>query len=363
MAYERLNCTICNSLEFETINSFPKYPIMAISNDSVSEYYYDYNLFVCNICKCLQLRYLVDPKILYSDIYMNATFSPSWTEHHIHFSNFILNNTTESVFLEVGSNKGDLYKLMLKERYVEFTAVDMWKHKDLPSEIKYIEGNCETFDYKGYNTIILSHVFEHLYSPLKFIENIRNAGVSTIFISIPNFDQLVKKQSLLTIYSQHTFYCGFDYITYMFSLFNYRCEISYSYDGNCESNMFKFVFDITTLPNALPSTDIQLYKAIYVDKVNRIRDIEVNPNSYIMPSGIYGQLYYYIINNKDNIIGFLDNNLQRHKNKLYGTDKLVYLPSSIQYGNTTVIVCECLYRDEIISGLKAICDSTNIVCI
>lgn len=363
MASERLNCIICKNLHFETINSFPNYPIMAISNNSVAEYFYDYTLIVCNNCKCLQLKYLVDPKILYSDIYMNAGFSPSWTDHHIHFSNFILKNTNETEFLEVGSNKGDLYKFMSKERDVKFIALDMWKHTDLPSEIKFIEGNCETFDYKAYNTVILSHVFEHLYNPLIFIENIRRAGVSSVFISIPNFDQLVKKESLLTINSQHTFYCGFDYITYMFSLFNYKCETSYSYGGNCESNMFKFVLDITKLPNALPSTDIQLYKAIYVDKVNRIRNIELNPNSYIIPSGIYGQLYYYLIEDKDNVMGFLDNNLQRHMNKLYGTDKLVYFPSSIKYHNTTVIVCECLYKDELISGLKTLCNSINIVCI
>jgi hypothetical protein len=294
---------------------------------------------------------------------MNSTFSPSWTDHHIHFSNFILSNTDEIVFLEVGANKGDLYKLMIKDKPLEFITLDMWKHEDLPSEIKYIEGNCETFDFKAFNTIILSHVFEHLYNPLTFIKNIKNAGVSNVFISIPNFDLLVKEQSLITIHSQHIFYCGFDYIGYMFSLFNYKCQNSYIYDGNFKSVMFKFVFDNNVLPVKLPSTDIELYKHIYVNKVNNIREIEIPPNSYIAPSGIYGQIYYYLIKNKENIIGFLDNNKERHNNYLYGTDKLVYLTSRIDYNNATVFVCDCPYKDEIIMGLKKLCSSINITCV
>jgi hypothetical protein len=336
----RTVCIVCNNSDFETINSFPKFPIMAISNNSVSETYYDYNLIVCNKCKCLQLKHLVDPTILYSDIYMNATFSPSWNEHHIAFSNFILTNTHETIFLEVGANKGDLYKIMIKEKPIEFVTLDMYKHKDLPSEIKFIEGNCETFDFKGFNTIILSHVFEHLYSPLSFIKNIRNAGVSNVFISIPDFDLLIKDMSLLTINSQHTFYCGFDYIIYMFSLYNYKCETSFIWSGNCKSSMFKFVLDIDTLPNEIPSTDIQLYKNIYLEKVNKIHNMEIPINSYIMPSGIYGQLYYYLIKDKHHIIGFLDNNSQRHGNNLYGTDKIVYSPSTIDYNIVTVIICD-----------------------
>jgi len=361
MAYIRTSCVVCSNTEFETINTFTHYPIMAISNNSVTEHYYEYTLIACTNCKCLQLKYLVDPSILYSDVYMNATFTPSWADHHAHFSKFILDHTAETKFLEVGANKGDLYLNMSKEREVEFTTLDMFKHKDLPEKITFLEGNCETFDFTGISTIILSHVFEHLYSPHTFIENIRRASVATVFISIPNFDLLLKEQSLLILYSQHTFFCGFDYIVYMFSLHNYRCVSSYIYDGPVKSTMFTFVLDTTMMPLGTPSTNIQLYREIFIDKIQRIQNIDIPPNSYIMPSGVYGQLYYYHIKNKENIRGFLDNNAQRHKNKLYGTDKVVCLPSSIEYG--TVLVCDCPYKKEIIAGLKQLCASIEILCI
>ena len=359
----RTRCAICHHTEFETLFSLPHFPIMAISNDLVTESYYDYHLIVCNECKCLQLKYLVDPSVLYSDIYMNATFSPSWTDHHTHFSNFILSNTNERVFLEVGANKGDLFKCMKNVRDVEFMTLDMFKHDELPHEIKFIEGNCETFDFTGLSNVILSHVFEHLYSPLTFIKNIRTAGVQNVFISIPNFDMLVQEKSLLTIHSQHTFFCGFDYIIYIFSLYNYTCDTSYSYNGNFKSTMFKFVLDPAALPTNLPSIDIQLYRNIYVDKIQQIGSVEIPENSYIMPSGIYGQIYYYVIKNKDRILGFLDNNSQRHGKLLYGTNKMVYSPSSIDYNTATIIICNCPYKDEIVSGLKQLCASIRILYI
>ena len=117
------------------------------------------------------------------------------------------------------------------------------------------------------------------------------------------------------------------------------------------------------LPLGIPSIEIQLYRDIYIDKIHCIQNIDIPPNSYIMPSGVYGQLYYYHIKNKANICGFLDNNAQRHNNRLYGTDKSVYIPSSIDCTTATVLVCDCPYKKEIVSGLKQICASIHILCI
>ena len=357
----RTCCIICNHSEFEMINTFPHFPIMAISNDLAVEHFFDFNLISCNRCNCLQLKYHVDPSILYSDVYMNSYFSPLWKEHHEHFSNFILKNTNSSSFLEIGANRGDLYTLLSKERMIDYTTLDMFKHSELPSEIKFVHGNCESFDFTGYKSIILSHVFEHLYSPRTCIANLRKANINEVFISIPNFDHLLEEQSLQLLNSQHIFYCGMKYIIYLFSLFNYRCNKHFSCDGNLKSNMFHFVYDHIISPVYIPSTPIQLYKEIYVDRIKTIEQFQVPTNCYIAPSGMYGQFFYYFLNEKKNIIGFLDNNKQRHNKKLYGTDKFVYSPHDVDYYNTTVIICDCPYKDEIIQGLKQICDSIKFL--
>lgn len=359
----RNQCVVCNNLTFELVSSFPKFGIMAIANDLVLDQYYDLNLISCNKCNCLQLKNLVDASILYSDVYTNATFSPSWENHDIFLSDFILENSEECTFIEVGANKGGLYNILKRKREINFNVLDMYKDDKLDKNINFIEGNCETFDFTGYKNIILSHVFEHLYSPLVFIENIRNANVCNVFISIPNFENLLEEKSTSIIYSQHTFYCGKDYIIYMFSLFNYKCEKYYAYDGNCKSNMFKFVLDNNVKIENIPNTNVSLYKNIYIDKILYYQNIEVPVNSYIIPSGIYGQFLYYFLKNKENIIGFIDNEPQRHNNKLYATNKYVNSPLNIDYKNSTIIVCDCPYKTEIINGLEKINSNINFLLI
>ena len=86
-------------------------------------------------------------------------------------------------------------------------------------------------------------------------------------------------------------------------------------------------------------------------------------NSFICPAGLYGQSIYLYINNKKNILGFIDNNPNRHNKKLYGTDKLVYSPSSINYDNSTIIICDCPYKDEIINNLYNISSSIKFIYI
>jgi len=361
--FKREYCVICSSSDFEAINSFPHFPIMAISNNSIEEHYFDFNLIACRRCNCLQLQHLTNPSILYSDIYMNATFSPIWMEHHKVFSHFILSNTTGTSFLEIGANKGELYTLLSNERTIEYSVLDIYRHPSLPSTIHYVQGNCETYDFSGVDSVILSHVFEHLYSPHLFIQNIRKACVSSIFISIPNFNRLLEEKSPHIIHSQHTFYCGVDYIIYIMSLYNYKCEATFIHNIGYKSLMFKFVLDPSITPTSIPSTNIQLFKDIYINKIQSMSSIDIPPNSYIIPSGMYGQFLYHTISKKENIIGFLDNNSERHGKKLYGTDKMVFDPNVIDYNNINLIVCECPYMDEIITGLKNICSTIQYIVI
>jgi hypothetical protein len=265
--------------------------------------------------------------------------------------------------MEVGANKGGLYTMLKEKRNIHYNVLDMYKNNELDESIDFVQGNCEEFNFTGYNTLILSHVFEHLYSPLTFIKNIKKNSVSTVFISIPNFDFLLKEESISIIHSQHTFFCGLDYILYMFSLHKYKCENYITYQGNFKSYMLKFVLDESIVPLFMPSTDVRLYKNIYENKIDYYKNIEVPPNSYIFPSGIYGQYLYYFLINKKNIVGFLDNNNERHNKKLYGTDKLTFSPLHVDLNHSTIIICDCPYKNEIISGLKVISPSIRFLCI
>jgi hypothetical protein len=360
---ERTNCAICESTEFDKINNFLNFPITSACNGGNNDLFYNYYITLCKKCCCLQLKYLVDPSILYSSSYMISTFSPAWLAHNTHFTEFILQNTNNTSFLEIGANKGGLYNIISSRKNIDYTVLDMYREPDLPSDVRFLEGNCETFDFTGITTVILSHVFEHLFCPNKFVKGLCKAKVKDIFISNPDFDFLLESKYLNTVYSQHTYYCGFDHLIYLFSLNKYRCESFYKYKGTVKSLMFKFTYDPLVLPKALPYIDKSIFTDLYINRVKYIETLEIPKNIVICPSGIYGQYLYYFIKDKENILGFIDNDTQRQNNKLYGTGKTVFSPNDIDFTSTHVLLCDSYYNNEIIAGLKALCPSVQITIV
>jgi hypothetical protein len=292
---------------------------------------------------------------------MHSSFSTAWLAHNTKLAEFILNNTDSLSLLEIGANKGCLFKILSKQRKLDYTVLDMYREAELPSEVNFLQGNCETFDFSGINTVILSHVFEHLLNPINFVNMVCKAKVNEVFISNPNFDHFLETNNITTIYSQHSFYCGFDHLLYIFSLNKYRCEAFYKYNGPVKSIMFKFLYDPIVLPKAVPYIHKDIFINLYVKRINDIKNLEVPPNSVICPSGTMGQYLYYFITKKENILGFIDNNTERQNKILYGTGKTVFSPKDIDLSNVTVLLADSFYNDEIITGLKALCATVQII--
>jgi hypothetical protein len=358
----RKSCVICNSREFDLINTFKNFPIMAICNNDVIDTYYDKIIGMCKNCNCIQLMNLVDPNILYSSLYTHSIFSPSWEHHNNFLSNFILNTTDESDFIEIGANTGVLYKLMKQQRSINYSVLDIFRHKDLPEEINFFKGYCETFNYTGHRTVILSHVFEHLYEPSTLISKLKSAGVLNVYIAVPNFDKLLSTSSLEILNSQHIYFCGKEHMDYLFSKYGYKSQVSYIYDHNIKSIMVKYILS-DSLPLQIPSINKLQVDNIYINKVNRLKNIKLPSNTYIMPSGLYGQYLYYFLteNEKSKVVGFLDNNEARSGKRLFGTDKLVYTPQTFDLSTINILLCDCPYIDEIKEGLLKLNKDVSII--
>jgi hypothetical protein len=288
----------------------------------------------------------VPSELLYSSAYETVPFSETWMDHHIEFSKFIQRHSEQTSYLEIGSNTGILYKLLNQTQSLDFTVLDMFRHESLPQNVKFIQGNCETFDYRDYHTIIMSHVFEHLSSPPSFIKKIREGNVTSVFISIPNFDELVLQKSISTINAYHSFFCGIDYITYLFSIHQYRSNDIFFYNGNFKSIMIHFLLDESITFHTIPEYNISYFNFI-VERSTEIKNSIIPERTYICPSGMYGQYIYYFLKQKQNIIGFIDNNSNRHGKKLYGTGVTVFSPSVLKNESCTILLCKCPYTEEL----------------
>lgn len=352
----RTQCVICSGklLHLYTLENIPisfSPPVLSskYTDDKITDQKYGY----CEDCGCVQLINLIDPIELYKNAH-NITFNtPTWKEHHQLFANYVLDKIKEeNTITEIGGMSGVLSNHILKERSdIKYTCLDICDTITDISNITFIQGNCEDYNFKDTNTIIMSHVFEHLYNPAKFVENISNCNVKQVIVSIPNMEELLLNKNLNTLHFEHTYYIDKSYITWLFKKNGYNCNNIYMFKNH--SFFFYFIKN-----NDKCNTDIS-NNTLLVEQFNKlfevrqsITKINIKENSFIAPSGHFGQLIHTLCN-PASLIGFLDNDISKQYHRVYGTPYMVYPFSKLlDYENANVYIYAGPYNNEIIKQLS-----------
>lgn len=361
-------CVICNSNLLENIYSLENYPITPSPNDLdyTTDEFQDCSFLTCTVCACVQLKTLIDPIKLYLNSHNSTHISELWREHHRQFADFIIQSNKLSELIEVGGNSGILYSL-LSNSVDKYTILDISDTETRDSKINFVQGNCENFDFTGYNSAVLSHTFEHLYNPRLFIQNLHSAKVDSVFISIPNMEELSYSENIAILNNEHTYYVGDYEIKYMFSQYNYYCNSSYEFKTHSRFYHFIYVSDIKPL-SLIPSL---AYKDrilnIFLKYHTLLKNINIDTSCYICPAGVYGQkIYYYLQHFHKNIKGFLDNDPLKQNKRLYGTPLYVYSPkvlASVSETKIYIILYAGPYQNEIKSQLDLIHKNIEYICI
>jgi hypothetical protein len=342
-----------------SLNNFPK--IFLPTDDNIqNDKFINLDLYGCNNCGCVQLKHLLDPKELY-EIPHNITYNtPIWKEHHRLLCNFIYNNIENGKkhIIEIGGYSGVLANLITqKDSDIEYTILDLCDINPNIENVKFINGNCETYNFDKDCSIVMSHLFEHLYEPINFINNIKDNGVQNVFISIPNMNAQIKNKYIPIIHQEHTFLCDYETIIYLFSKGGYLCKSSYFYKE--QSIFFHFInsSNVTVDSSYFDIKRIDSVYNVYEYNKNKINDIVINTNEniFIVPGGLYGQILYYFLDNKDkeNILGFLDNDPSKIGKRLYGTSKYIFKMEEVKkYNAVTLLIYNGPYMEEIIKQLN-----------
>ena len=337
----RTECVICNKIDsFEHLYTLKQFPLRNShgSLDTSSDKFMDCIFVNCTSCGTAQLQTLIDPIILYSDSHNSTENTPSWKSHHRLFADFVLKNTNAKSILEVGGNTGVLY-MVIRDSFIKYKILDICNDKYSLDDV-FIEGNCETFDFTGYTDIILSHTFEHLYSPKTFFNNIIKGGIKSVYISIPNMEYLYTSKNISLITIEHTFFLGNDEIRYLFSKNNFTCNAFYEFKNH--SLFYHFVYNESVEPLTL-NINIERSKEIkkYIGEFeSSIEKFIINKPCFICPGGHYGQkVYYYLKKYSNYIMGFIDNDPSKHNTRIYGTSACVYSPDILaSYKNTRISI-------------------------
>lgn len=362
---KRKECVICTDASLIEFYKLEHYPITPSSStfDIDTDEFKDCIFATCNSCGTIQIVTLVDPIKLYKNSHNSTENTPTWKEHHTLFSDFISDNADTHNVLEIGGNSGVLYKL-LNNHFLNYTILDMCDSKHRPSEVKFINGNCEDYDFAGYTHVILSHTFEHLYNPRKFIENLSRASVNHVYISIPNMEHMYEYNNISIIHNEHTFYVSNVEIQYLFSNYGYSCSSMSSFKKH--SLFYHFTYTSSIIPKPLVKVERykELVKWLYRFKQN-MNNITLDRPTFICPAGHYGQkICYYLQKNKEYIKGFIDNDLLKQGMRVYGTSYYVYPVNILKDYTDTSVSCILYagpYTCELQKQLNSIHPNINFI--
>lgn len=358
MIQKRKICVICENKLIEFANI--EYPIYDCCSIDIENKLWNMKYAYCEKCHSIQLITLLDPNILYSGSYFQPVNNKYWwIQHNISFVNFIISNLDiNNSIIEIGGSSFCLGKHLV-EYYKEYTVFDYsLDSTTFQKDIKYIQGNCETYSFESSSNLILSHVFEHLYNPGLFIENCKNNKVSNIIIAIPDMNNTNE----LHVCNQHTFLYNACDIEYIFSKYGYFNNKKIFFESNDKS--FKAIF----FHFKLIDTKIIIKRIINPGRKDYsikllTQKIEIPKNCFIATAGIWGNLLYSLISNKENVIGVIDYDINKQNKKFNITNLIIqdynYLKN---YNHEYSILLFGPRINNIIKSIDDVNKEINIIC-
>ena len=346
----RTHCVLCKDPQLSPIFTIKDYPITpsCSTRGAETDETQDCIFATCSACGTLQLQTLVDPVKLYEHSHNSTENTPTWKEHHKVFSEFVLSASPRRL-LEIGGNSGTLYTLLC-DRIPDYTILDICDSGKRPQAVKFLQGNCETFDLSGHSHIAMSHTFEHLYFPRKFVENLAKANVQSISISIPNMDNLLDSKNISVLHNEHTYFVAEKELTYLFSLVGYSCKKFAQFKKH--STFYEFVpSGVVPIPISPSSNQVIQITEILAAFERSMKQVTIDKPCFICPGGHYGQkIAYYLRPFRHHLRGFLDNDPSKQGLRIYGTDIMVYSPEILrefQHSKVCVILYAGPYTEEL----------------
>lgn len=355
----RTKCVLCADSQLISFSKFeqPVYECVdvGIQNDS-----WEIEFGYCATCYSVQLMQLADPEVIYDkNYYQPLNYTHLWIQHNISFTKFIIDNLNtdgENSITEIGSSSFCLGKHLI-HYYKDYTVFDYSLGQAIRrDDVEYIEGNCEIYDFKPDTNIVMSHVFEHLYEPAKFINNCKRNGVKNIFIAVPS----MKDNNQLHISNQHTFAYSENDIEYIFGLHNYRLNDEIAYDSKDTSFQCLFFHFVLTAEPIVVERQIDMTRHTFSTNLLS-QKIIVPENTFMSTCGMWSIITYALIENKENIIGVIDYNKDKHNKWFSTTNILVYPYEQLTLHDSSHILVIHPMKKNIVDTIKKANDKINII--
>lgn len=327
--------------------------------DKYKDLFSDMAWYISKSSGLIQLNPLLSLDVVYKMGHGSGTTGKMWDEHHSELASFIHKYNPKNI-LEIGGSHGILANKYLESYSTQWTIIDPNPRIPKSLQIQVIERFFDdTFVSKEvYDTIVHSHVLEHIYDPNIFLKHIASSmrNNSLMVFSIPNMLPMFKKMYTNCINFEHTIFLTEPYIDFLMAKYNFELvEKSYFRDDH---SIFYCVrkkgnVDSVTLPENLYTKNKELYLK-YV-KYNKELICKLNSNIqittdpiYLFGAHVFSQFLIATGLNVGRVAAILDNDHLKQGKRLYGSNLRVESPEILRdLDNPVVILRMGIYNAEI----------------
>lgn len=360
---DRTECVICGHPHLEPIYTFKDFPVFmgCTTEPPETDLRMDMSWAICPECGTIQLEKLVPLEILYQENH-NEAVGGVWQEHHTQFAEFILEHGGENR-LEIGGANGKVAQLARERsqsgRWLILEPNLFEGNPDIPNtefQQGWFDENYQPpFDV---DTVIHSHVIEHLYEPcqtLAQINKLLEVGGKTIF-SLPNMQVWLENKYTNCLMFEHTYYLPEDIVEFLMAANGFKITAKKDFR---EHSIF-FACEKVGSPEREQLHVPRNYdetKALFLSfidhYVNLVKEIDDKISGYSGALYIFGAHIFtlYLLGfglKEDYFLSILDNAPAKIGKRLYGTQLMVKSPKCLKEGGEALVVLRAgAYTEEI----------------
>lgn len=357
----RYNCVITNSKDLEFLYSFKLFPVFmgCVTQEKDNDILFDMDWVISKSSGAIQLQKLLPLDVLYPESHGAGCIGKLWMEHHQALAKFINAYEPKGV-IEIGGAHGILSKEYQIYQDIDWTIIEPNPTPVEGTKAKFIKRFFDdTFIFKNdYDTVVHSHVFEHIYEPNIFIKHLSSFmedGKNLVF-SIPNMQVMLERKYTNCINFEHTIFLTEPYVEFLLAKYGYKIDKK-EYFMDDHSIFYGCFKDSFIRPIKLDENLYEKNKKLYLDYVEYHEKLveelnekvkQTNSPVYLFGAHVFAQYLIAFGLNMDNIVCLLDNDSNKQGKRLYGTGKLVQSPKILkEVENPIVILKAGVYNNEI----------------
>lgn len=345
-----------------TIKNFPVF-MGCVTETSDNDIFTDMIFFISETSGIIQITPILSLEHVYLHNHGSGKVGKLWKEHHLEFAKFISKFNPISI-LEIGGGSGNLstsYHSMYK--IIEWTIIEPNAIEIENPNVKVIS---EFFDENTvidfeFDSIVHSHVFEHVFYPNEFLSLLKTYLLSEkkMFFSVPNLKEMLTRVYTNFMNFEHTVFLSEDYIDFLLKKHNFETleKVFFKEDHSIfYAVKSKSCDDIFYELPALPAGIFDKNKEMFLNYINTLHKNVSNINNsiknkkevYLFGGHVFSQYLITLGLDVSNIKYILDNDEDKHGKRLYGTGLIVNSPKILSVvKDPIVILCSSTYKDEI----------------